>query len=210
MHWLALNRTRRAEPHILTNFDEQRFIQLTRDGDYDAFNRLVVEYESAVFAVVLRMVRNRAATEDITQDTFISAFRKISSYRGGIFRAWLFRIAKNASLDYLRKMSRRPETSIDEDIVYFSETVKDDSADPLADVLNAELARLIEQCLGGLSNDHRLAMVMVDIEGYPYDEAADSIGVSIGTVKSRLNRARARMRDCVQRQPELLPASMRL
>jgi RNA polymerase sigma-70 factor (ECF subfamily) len=194
----------------LNNFDEERFIQLTRDGDYDAFNRIVAEYQGAVFAVVLRTVRNRAAAEDITQDTFISAFRKIASYRGGVFRAWLFRIAKNASLDYLRKMSRRPETSIDEDIVYFSETVRDDSADPLADALNAELARLIEDCLGGLSDDHRLAMVMVDVEGYQYDETADSIGVSIGTIKSRINRARARMRDCVQQQPELLPASMRL
>tara|TARA_Y100001936_G_scaffold238971_1_gene271389 strand:- start:449 stop:1033 length:585 start_codon:yes stop_codon:yes gene_type:complete len=194
----------------LTSFDEQRLIQLSRDGDYDAFNRLVVEYQDAIFAVVLRTVRNRATAEDITQDTFISAFRKISSYRGGIFRAWLFRIAKNASLDYLRKVARRGESSIEKDIVYFSEIVEDDSQDPLADALNSELARLIVHCLDGLSEDHRFAMVMIDIEGYQYDEAAESIGVSIGTVKSRLNRARARMRDCVQQQPELLPASMRL
>ncbi len=99
---------------------------------------------------------------------------------------------------------------MDEDIVYFSETIKDDSQDPLADALNAELARLIERCLGGLTDDHRFAIVMIDIEGYQYDEAAESIGVSIGTVKSRLNRARAKMRDCVQQDPELLPASMRL
>ena len=194
----------------MTSFDEQRLIQLSRDGDYDAFNRLVVEYQDAIFAVVLRTVRNRATAEDITQDTFISAFRKISSYRGGIFRAWLFRIAKNASLDYLRKVARRGESSIEEDIVYFSEIVEDDSQDPLADALNSELARLIDHCLDSLSEDHRFAMVMIDIEGYQYDEAAESIGVSIGTVKSRLNRARARMRDCVQQQPELLPASMRL
>ncbi len=194
----------------MTSFDEQRLIQLSRDGDYDAFNRLVVEYQDAIFAVVLRTVRNRATAEDITQDTFISAFRKISSYRGGIFRAWLFRIAKNASLDYLRKVARRGESSIEEDILYFSEIVEDDSQDPLADALNSELARLIDHCLDSLSEDHRFAMVMIDIEGYQYDEAAESIGVSIGTVKSRLNRARARMRDCVQQQPELLPASMRL
>ena len=194
----------------MTSFDEQRLIQLSRDGDYDAFNRLVVEYQDAIFAVVLRTVRNRATAEDITQDTFISAFRKISSYRGGIFRAWLFRIAKNASLDYLRKVARRGESSIEEDILYFSEIVEDDSQDPLADALNSELARLINHCLDSLSEDHRFAMVMIDIEGYQYDEAAESIGVSIGTVKSRLNRARARMRDCVQQQPELLPASMRL
>jgi RNA polymerase sigma-70 factor (ECF subfamily) len=203
--------SRREFPEsTLTSFDEQRLIQQTRDGDYSAFNRLVAEHQNAVFAVVLRMVRNRASAEDITQDAFISAFRKISSYRGGIFRAWLFRIAKNAALDHLRKIARRPETSIDEDIVHFSETVQDDSADPLADALNAELARLIEHCMSDLSEDHRFAMVMIDVEGYQYDEAAESIGVSIGTVKSRLNRARARMRDCVQQQPELLPASMRL
>jgi len=194
----------------LTSYDEQRLIQLTRDGDYDAFNRLVIEYQDAVFAVVLRTVRNRAAAEDITQDAFISAFRKISSYRGGIFRAWLFRIAKNSSLDYLRKVARRSEKSIDEDIVYFAEIVKDDTQDPVADALNSELARLIEHCMGGLSEDHRFAMVMIDVEGYQYDEAAESARVSIGTVKSRLNRARARMRDCVQQEPELLPTSLRL
>jgi|TARA_B100000959_G_scaffold287489_1_gene372774 RNA polymerase sigma-70 factor (ECF subfamily) len=194
----------------LTSYDEQRLIQLTRDGDYDAFNRLVIEYQDAVFAVVLRTVRNRAAAEDITQDAFISAFRKISSYRGGIFRAWLFRIAKNSSLDYLRKVARRSEKSIDEDIVYFAEIVKDDTQDPVADALNSELARLIEHCMGSLSEDHRFAMVMIDVEGYQYDEAAESARVSIGTVKSRLNRARARMRDCVQQEPELLPTSLRL
>ncbi|MDP7091066.1 MAG: sigma-70 family RNA polymerase sigma factor [Dehalococcoidia bacterium] len=194
----------------MTSYDEQRLIQLTRDGDYDAFNRLVIEYQDAVFAVVLRTVRNRAAAEDITQDAFISAFRKISSYRGGIFRAWLFRIAKNSSLDYLRKVARRSEKSIDEDIVYFAEIVKDDTQDPVADALNSELARLIEHCMGGLSEDHRFAMVMIDVEGYQYDEAAESARVSIGTVKSRLNRARARMRDCVQQEPELLPTSLRL
>jgi len=194
----------------LTSYDEQRLIQLTRDGDYDAFNRLVIEYQDAVFAVVLRTVRNRAAAEDITQDAFISAFRKISSYRGGIFRAWLFRIAKNSSLDYLRKVARRSEKSINEDIVYFAEIVKDDTQDPVADALNSELARLIEHCMGSLSEDHRFAMVMIDVEGYQYDEAAESARVSIGTVKSRLNRARARMRDCVQQEPELLPTSLRL
>lgn len=194
----------------MTSYDEQRLIQLTRDGDYDAFNRLVIEYQDAVFAVVLRTVRNRAAAEDITQDAFISAFRKISSYRGGIFRAWLFRIAKNSSLDYLRKVARRSEKSINEDIVYFAEIVKDDTQDPVADALNSELARLIEHCMGSLSEDHRFAMVMIDVEGYQYDEAAESARVSIGTVKSRLNRARARMRDCVQQEPELLPTSLRL
>lgn len=99
---------------------------------------------------------------------------------------------------------------MDEDIVFFAETVQDESQDPLADALNSELARLLEHCLGGLSDDHRFALVMVDVEGFQYEEAANSLGVSIGTVKSRINRARARMRDCVQQQPELLPASMRL
>lgn len=194
----------------MSTTEEQRLIQLTRDGDYTAFNQLVAEYQDVVFGVVLRTVGNRAAAEDITQDAFISAFRKISTYRGGLFKSWLLRIAKNASLDHLRKVARRGDKSLDEDIVFFAETVQDESQDPLADALNSELARLLEHCLGGLSDDHRFALVMVDVEGFQYEEAANSLGVSIGTVKSRINRARARMRDCVQQQPELLPASMRL
>ena len=194
----------------MNSSDEQRLIQYSRDGDLDSFNRLVEAHQDAVFSVVLRMTRNRATAEDVTQDTFISAFRSIRSYRGGIFRAWLLRIARNAALDHFRRTKRRDESSLDADIIRFSDTVESPNPGPEAVAVNSELAAAIAGCLGCLNDDQRMALVMIDIEGYQYEETAQSMGVSIGTVKSRLNRARARMRDCLQAHPEHLPPSMRL
>lgn len=167
-------------------------------------------HQDAVFGVALRMVRNHATAEDLAQDTFISAYRRLSTYRGGVFRAWLLRIARNATLDYLRKTKRRPETSIDQDIVTFSSTLESNERSPDDWAQSGELGQIIGECLGCLSDDQRLAVTLVDIEGLQYDEAAEAMGVSIGTVKSRLNRGRAKLRDCLQGHPEHLPASMRL
>ncbi len=194
----------------MTNEDEQKLIQFSIDGDLDAFNRLVEMYQDAVFSVTLRMIRNHATAEDVTQETFVSAFRSIRSYRGGNFRAWLLRIARNNTYDHLRKVKRRPEVSIDEDIVTFSETVESSERGPEEWALAEELKQAITDGLGELPPDQRMAVVLVDIEGYRYEEAAEVMGVSVGTVKSRLNRARTRLRDILQARPELLPASMRL
>jgi RNA polymerase sigma-70 factor (ECF subfamily) len=127
-----------------------------------------------------------------------------------MFRAWLLRIARNAALDHFRKTKRRDESSLDADIVKFSDTLGSSNPGPEAIAENSELAQALAGCLGCLNDDQRLAIVMIDIEGYQYEDAAQSMGVSIGTVKSRLNRARARMRDCLQTHPEHLPPSMRL
>lgn len=194
----------------LTSQDEQKLIQLSLEGHLDSFNRLVEMHQDAVFSVALRMVRNHAVAEDLTQDAFISAFSHLSSYRGGVFRAWLMRIVRNATYDHLRRTKRRPETSIDKDIISFSETLESNERSPQEWVQSGELGEIISHCMGRLSEDQRMMVVLVDIEGYQYDEAADMTGVSIGTVKSRLNRARANLRDCLQAHPEHLPHSMRL
>ncbi len=194
----------------MTTPDEQKLIQLSLEGHLDSFNRLVEMHQDAVFSVALRMVRNHATAEDLTQDAFISAFKNLRSYRGGVFKAWLMRIVRNATYDHLRRTKRRPETSIDKDIVMFSNTIESDDRSPQEWAQSGELREIITHCLGALSEDQRMAVVLVDIEGYQYDEAADYMGVSIGTIKSRLNRARARLRDCLQTHPEHLPDSMRL
>ncbi|MDA0232003.1 MAG: sigma-70 family RNA polymerase sigma factor [Chloroflexi bacterium] len=194
----------------MTSPDEQKLIQLSLEGHLDSFNRLVEIHQDAVFSVALRMVRNHAIAEDLTQDAFISAFSNLRSYRGGIFKAWLMRIVRNATYDHLRRTKRRPETSIDQNIVSFSDTLESGERSPHEWAQSGELGEIISHCMGELSADQRMAVVLVDIEGYQYDEAAESMGVSIGTVKSRLNRARARLRDCLQAHPEHLPDSMRL
>ena len=194
----------------LANLEDRTLIDLSRGGDLDAFNVLVTRYQNAVYGVALKMVRNPATAEDLAQDTFISAFRNIARFRGGNFRAWLLRIARNATYDHLRRMKRRPETSIEENIVAFSDTFRASDPEPEAWALTSELGRAITEGLGTLSDDHRMSIILVDMDGYRYEEAAEVMGVSVGTVKSRLNRARGRMRDFLKTRPELLPDEWRL
>ncbi len=194
----------------MANLEDRTLIDLSRGGDLDAFNEIVTRYQNAVYGVALKMVRNPATAEDLTQDTFISAFRNIAKFRGGNFRAWLLRIARNATYDHLRRMKRRPETSIEENIVTFSDTFRSADPEPEEWTLSSELGRAITEGLMSLSNDHRLSIILVDMDGYRYEEAAEVMGVSVGTVKSRLNRARGRMRDFLKTRPELLPDEWRL
>ena len=194
----------------VANLEDRTLIDLSRGGDLDAFNELVTRYQNAVYGVALKMVRNPATAEDLTQDTFISAFRNVARFRGGNFRAWLLRIARNATYDYLRRTKRRPETSIEENIVAFSDTFRASDPEPEAWTLSSELGRTITEGLMNLSEDHRLSIILVDMDGYRYEEAAEVMGVSVGTVKSRLNRARGRMRDFLKTRPELLPDEWRL
>ena len=190
--------------------DDQVLITRSRQGDLDAFNQLVVRYQDLVFSVILRMVRNHASAEDITQDAFISAFRNIGRMRGVNFRAWILRIARNATYDAIRRSNRRPEESIDEQIVTLGETLSSNEESPEDHALRQDLGKSINRGLGELQPDQRMAVVLVDIEGFTYDEAADAMEVSIGTVKSRLNRGRGRLREWLVANVEQLPPQFRL
>ena len=190
--------------------DDQVLITRSRQGDLDAFNQLVVRYQDLVFSVILRMVRNHASAEDITQDAFISAFRNIGRMRGVNFRAWILRIARNATYDAIRRSNRRPEESIDEQIVTLGETLSSNEESPEDNALRQDLGKSINRGLGELQPDQRMAVVLVDIEGFTYDEAADAMEVSIGTVKSRLNRGRGRLREWLVANVEQLPSQFRL
>ena len=194
----------------MSGIDEQELIRRARDGDLPAFNALVEIHQNTVFGVVLRMIHDHARAEDLTQEAFISAHRNLRRYRGGSFRAWLLRIAKNATLDELRRRKRRPEVSIDANVVTFQDTLPSPEQSPEDATLMGELGGLIAAGLATLPPDQRMAVVMVDVEGLSYDEAAEAMDASIGTVKSRLSRARNRMRDYLQERPELLPAKFRL
>lgn len=192
------------------NTQDEILITRSRQGDLDAFNQLVLNYQDLVFSVILRMVRNHATAEDITQEAFISAFRNIGRMRGVNFRAWVLRIARNATYDAIRRTNRRPEDSIDEQIVTLGETLPSGEELPEDYALRQDLGRSIDQGLGELQPDQRMAIVMVDVEGLTYDEAADAMEVSIGTVKSRLNRGRRRLREWIVANVEQLPSQFRL
>lgn len=194
----------------MTISDEQQLIARSQSGDLPAFNRLVEAYQDQVFSVAMRLARNRAVAEDVTQEAFISAFRNIRSYRGGSFRSWLVRIVTNATYDHFRSARRRSAESIDADIVTFETRLVSPEESPEAAAERAALGAQINAGLDSIPDDQRLAVVLVDVEGFSYEEAAETMQVSLGTVKSRVARGRSRLRDYLLANPELLPSQFRL
>jgi len=195
--------------------DETSLIAAAQHGDLDSFNRLVINYQDQVYNHAYRTMGEKDAAADATQDAFIAAFRNIRSYRGGSFRAWLFRIVTNACYDELRRRKRRPTTSLEplDDAGEEMESpawLADSSDTPEIAVERKELETAIQHCLDGLQEDFRTVIVLVDVNGMDYDEAAVVIGKPMGTIKSRLARARGHLRDCLQGYLELLPSLFRL
>ncbi len=197
--------------------DEPALIREAQRGDLNAFNRLVLEYQTRVYNLAYRIMGEGDSAADATQEAFISAYKHISYYRGGSFKAWLMRIVTNACYDELRRRKRRPAASL-EALAVVNEgpdaeaeaalVSRDESPEDHA--TRRELAEEIQNCLNRLPEDMRVVVVMADVQGMDYTEIAAGTGVALGTVKSRLSRARARLRDCLQDVRELLPAAYRL
>lgn len=193
--------------------EELRLVAAAQRGDVESFNALVRLYEGRVYNLSYRMLGDVDSAADASQDAFLAAYRNLSAFRGGSFRSWLLRIATNACYDILRSRKRRPAMSLDAAM-----DVEEDDAAPLqiADpgespdefALRRELAHAIELGLAELPEDQRLVLILCDLQGLAYDEIAEVTGTNLGTVKSRLSRGRARLRDLL-RQGELLPSRFR-
>jgi RNA polymerase sigma factor (sigma-70 family) len=187
-----------------------RLVEHARQGDLDSFNALVIEHQALVFNLCFRMLGQRQAAEDATQEAFLSAWRKLRSLRGDRFRPWLLRIAANACTDELRRRSRRPGASLESALEEGVPEPADPAPAPEASLLSAELRGRIEAALLRLPPDQRLAVVLCDVQELGYEEIAAAMGTSLGTVKSRLSRGRARLRELLLVETELLPPGLRL
>jgi RNA polymerase sigma-70 factor (ECF subfamily) len=191
--------------------DEPALVDAARGGDREAFNRLVVHYQSLAYNVAFRILSDPDAAADATQDAFISAYRAMPRFRGGSFRSWLLRIVTNACYDQLRAKKRRPTTSLDADPdMDWEEWTVDDGERPEEFAERQALSQVIQRGLDALPDDQRTVIVLSDIQGLRYGEIAEALGISLGTVKSRLNRGRRKLQDLLQENRELLPARYRL
>ena len=194
--------------------DERETISRAQSGDRLAFNQLVVRHQDAVYTLCYRLTGNPEDAADATQEAFLSAFKHIKDYRGGAFPGWLLRIASNACHDLHRYRKRRPAASLDappdpsEDAP--SRDVVDEAPGPEAEALRGELSDLMQNGLLELPDDQRLALVLCDQYGYDYQAIAEITTAELGTVKSRINRARRKMRDFLRLHRELLPERYRL
>lgn len=182
--------------------EEERQLNAAREGDLSAFNWLVLRYQARVYNLCLRMLSDPDAAADATQEAFLSAYRAIGRFKGEQFRTWLFRIATNACLDMLRSRKRKPTQSLyshahdsEEESEPLPVADLDPTVDPESSALRAEVAQAIQDGLDSLPEDQRIALVLVDVQGLSYEEAATVTGANLGTIKSRINRGRARLRD---------------
>jgi RNA polymerase sigma-70 factor (ECF subfamily) len=195
--------------------NEQALIQDAQAGNLDAFNVLVLHYQDSVFNTALRILGDEDRASDATQEAFLSAFRSIGSFRGGSFKAWLMRTVTNACYDELRRQKRRPTVPLepetdDGEEVDSPRWLADPSMSPEQKAEADEVEHAIQHCLDNLPVEFRTVVVMADIQGMDYSEVSAAVRVPLGTIKSRLARARLRLRECLQGFAELLPASFRL
>jgi len=195
--------------------NEAELIQAARQGDLDSFNSLVLSYQEMIFNQAYRMMGEYDIAEDATQNAFISAYRHINNYRGGSFKAWLLRIVTNLCIDELRRRKRHPTIPLepldnDGEEIESPRWLTDPKNSPEETIEREELAKALKHCINNLTPEFRAIVILVDIQGLDYNEAAEVVKRPLGTVKSRLARARFQLRNCMKGFLELLPMSFRL
>lgn len=181
-------------------------------GNVNAFNELVLQHQELAYNVALRLLDDSALAADTVQESVISAFHALPRFVGDNFRAWFLRIVHNKSLDYLRARQRHPETSLEGMTEEYESNpalpaemdTPEDSAE------RAELFHAIQHCLNQLNEAYRSTVILCDMEGFEYEEIAEILQISLGTVKSRLNRGRNKLQGCLHTFLELLPTKYRL
>jgi len=185
---------------MTAQLSEQALITSASNGDLDAFNQLILNYQNIVYRYASSLTDDPTSAEDITQESFIKAFQHVNTFRGSSFRAWLLTIVRNTSHDK-RRWSRRhitvslfPEDNDGEEIESPAWTI-DPNAYVEAAVQQHETFKQLFSFLNELSAEHRNILILIDLHGMDYVEAAQILNVLLGTVKSRLARARIQMRN---------------
>lgn len=178
-------------------------LERAREGDLEAFNDLVRQYQNPLYALISRVVPDRDQASDVVQEAFLSAFTHLDAFRGGDVKAWLTRIAVNAAIDTHRARRRRPVQPYPELEDESWQPVTGAYADPERSAVLSERTQALSQALSQIAGDQRVAIVLYDIEGYEYSEIAEMTGVSLGTVKSRINRGRLALRRLLEGRMEL-------
>src|SRR2546428_12408248 len=185
------------------NPNDRDLVSRARQGDREAFTQLIVQYQVPLYNMALRMVGGREDAADISQEAFLRAWEKIRTLRDALFKSWLFQIAANLCYDHFRR-NRRYGTMPDEEshnIVGLGIA----TPDPQERAEAGERNRLVRESIEALDHDMRIAIVLRDVNGTAYDESASALRQPLGTVRSRIARARAQVQERLQQHPEFFP-----
>jgi len=172
---------------------DQQLVKRAQRGDTRAFDLLVLKYQGRIAALISRYVSNSSEVEDVAQEAFIKAFRALPKFRGeSAFYTWLYRIAANAAKNHLVARGRRPSADADvDDAEYFEEAVMlRDTESPEETLFGNELADVVRSALNGLPDELRMALTLREFDGLSYEEIAEVMECPVGTVRSRIFRAR--------------------
>ncbi len=190
------------DPQTLT---DQEIVLWARQGAETAYRELIRRYQRPVFSLVYRMVRDRELAEDLVQETFIKVLNAIERYRPEFkFSSWIFKIANNAAIDHLRRkelttlsLEGGPDATTQDRLEATALQLGDSSESQLEELEARELGAAIERAISQLRPEYRSCIILRHIEGRPYDEIADVLGLPIGTVKTYIHRARAELKEAL-------------
>lgn len=188
--------------------DDRELVGRARRGDQEAFSQLIVQYQVPLYNMALRMVGGRDDAADITQEAFLRAWTKIRTLREAPFKSWLFQIAANLCYDHFRRGRRYGEMP-DDDQQARIVPLGISAPDPQERAEINERHQLVRQAIAALEHDLRMAIVLRDVNGMSYDEIAEVLRVPLGTVKSRIARARGAVQEALARHPDLFPSTRR-
>ena len=189
------------------SIDDGVLVHQCTQGDSAAMERLILKYQNRIYNVILKICANIDDAAELTQDTFVKVIENIDKFQGkSSFYTWAFRIAVNLTLNYCKRNAKLVFRSLDAEQdpdsqapMMLKEFLTDDSfPDPAVVAQNSELCRLIQDALLKLDDEQRIVVVLRDIEGMDYAQIAEVLGIELGTVKSRLSRARSNLKDIME------------
>ena len=190
------------------SIDDGVLVERCRRGDSAAAERLILRYQNRIYNAILKMCANADDAEELTQDTFVKVIENIDRFEGkSSFYTWLFRIAVNLTLNYCQRKVRVGFRSLDAEENERSDRAKgvlkeylsdDSSPDPAAVAANKELCKIVLRALMKLGDEQRAVVVLRDIEGMNYAQIAEVLDIELGTVRSRLSRARSNLREVME------------
>jgi RNA polymerase sigma factor (sigma-70 family) len=194
---------RASSPEIPEEESDERLIAAAREGDVTAFDKLIVRYNARLYGLVYHMTSNNEDTRDLVQEIFLKAYRSLGGFRGkSSFYTWLHQIGVNMTINFLKKRGRRFHMSLDD----VDSNIQNDrefleltaSSDPVREANLSELQRRLNEALMKLSVEHRMVVTMFDIQGMPHAEISKVLGVSEGTVRSRLFYAHRQLQNYLE------------